>query len=135
VLIYGLDTSVIVRLLTGEPLSQALAAKTFVEQAAARGDKLIVSDMVVAEVYFALHTHFKVPKADAPHIILRLFEDRLIEPEDGGAAVVALNAAIAGSRRLGFVDRMIHARYSKSAATMVSFERAAKRLSGAMVLR
>ncbi|HYF48949.1 MAG TPA: PIN domain-containing protein [Planctomycetota bacterium] len=132
--IYGLDTSVILRLLTGEPQDQALAAKTFVEQAAARGDRLVVSDLAVAEVYFALHTHFKVPKTDAPRVILRLFEDRLIEPEDGGVALIALNAVITSSRRLGFVDHMIHARYSTFTATMVSFERAAKRLNNAIVL-
>ncbi len=62
---HGLDTSVVMRLLTGDPPDQAEVAATFVAESKAAGDRLLVTDLVVAEVYFALHSKYKVPKAEA----------------------------------------------------------------------
>lgn len=66
---HGLDTSVVMRLLTGDPPDQAEAAAAFLTESKGSGDRLLVTDLVIAEVYFALHSKYKVPKAEA---LLRL---------------------------------------------------------------
>ena len=58
----GLDTSVVLRLLTGVPLGQAEAARRML---AASRDTIFVSDLVVSESYFALRHHYEVPHANA----------------------------------------------------------------------
>ena len=58
----GLDTSVTLRLLTGVPTEQATAAREFV---AASPSPVVISDLVIAETYFALRHHYEVPHADA----------------------------------------------------------------------
>lgn len=51
----GLDTSVVVRLLIGEPVEQAAAARRLLDEQP-RGS-CAISDMVVGEAYFALRHH------------------------------------------------------------------------------
>jgi predicted nucleic acid-binding protein len=57
----GLDTSVVMRILTGEPEAQAKAAQEFVRTVILQGRRLVVSDLVVSEASFALVTHYGVP--------------------------------------------------------------------------
>ena len=131
----GLDTSVVLRLLIDEPEALAVVAKQFVVDSARAGIRLIVSDLVVAEAYFALHHHYDVPKPDALIALLSLLEGKVIWPEEGGVSVLALKEACSSSAKLGFVDRLIHERYLHSGATMATFERSAARLEHVMVLR
>jgi predicted nucleic acid-binding protein len=50
----GLDTSVVLRLLTGEPAAEARLARGRIERAHAAAEPVIVTDLVLAEAYFAL---------------------------------------------------------------------------------
>ena len=50
----GLDTSVVVRLLTGEPGSLAELARSKIAYELSKGREFVVSDIVIAESYFAL---------------------------------------------------------------------------------
>ena len=61
----GADTSFILRLLIGEPIAQAEAAEIEFNRRSAKGETLAVSDLVVAETYFALQHHYEVPKQEA----------------------------------------------------------------------
>ena len=58
-MIVGLDTSVVVRLLTGMPVEQANSARAALE--AQPYGSVAVSDLVVGETYFALRHHYGVP--------------------------------------------------------------------------
>ncbi len=130
----GLDTSVVMRLLVAEPESQAERARAFVVELNGLGQTAIVSDLVVAEAYFALHTHYSVPKREAVAALLRLLCSPSVELEPGGNAVAALEAALAGSSRPGFVDRLIHAQYDRIGVRMASFEKASKKLAESILL-
>ena len=61
----GLDTSVVLRLLTGTPTAEAATARARLERAVFDREKVIVTDLVLAEAYFALHHHYGVPKDEA----------------------------------------------------------------------
>jgi predicted nucleic acid-binding protein len=128
---HGLDTSVVVRLLTGDPPGQAEVAATFLAESKAAGDRLLVTDLVIAEVYFALHSKYKVPKAEALQRLREFVEGGEVE---AGSAAQVLRAPNLASAKPGFVDRLIHATYSKDQARLVSFEKPVSKLAGAKVL-
>jgi len=129
----GLDTSVILRLLTGEPEAQAKCALAEVWACQKMNAILLVSDLVVAEVYFALQYHYRVPKAEALTMIADFLNEKGIQSD--GAANSVLSTPDLATAKPGFVDRLIHAGYTKkSTHEILSFEKAAKRLPGVRVL-
>ena len=128
----GLDTSVVLRLLTGQPAAQAAAAVAFLDDLQRRGDRPIVSDLVVAETYFALQHHYGVSKADALKALRRLFEDG--EIASTGAARDILGSRGLASAKPGFVDRLIHQAYTAGGGRMATFETASAKLGAVTVL-
>ena len=99
------------------------------------GRRLVVSDLVISEAYFALHAHYDVPKPEAVAALREVLSSGLVEPADGPAVIEILEAAARSSSKPGFVDRLIHAQYERLPASLATFERAAARLAGTMVLR
>jgi predicted nucleic acid-binding protein len=128
----GLDTSVVLRLLTGQPADQAGRAVAFLDAVARRGDRAVVSDLVVAETYFALQYHYNVPKSEAIAALRRLFQDGEIESTGVAPTVLALGRL--ASARPGLVDRLIHGGYLEGDGGMATFEKAAEKLDSVEVL-
>ena len=128
----GLDTSVVLRLLTGEPELQARRALAELDALARSGAVPLMSDLVVSEVYFALQYHYGVPKAEALALLARFLSESGVKSLGSSAAVLAVpNLATANP---GFVDRLIHAEYTHSTKEVLTFEKAAGRLPGVRVL-
>jgi len=92
----------------------------------AKGETLAVSDLVVAETYFALQHHYQVPRQEA----LDTLRDFLEAPEVGalGVAQNVLAEASLARANPSFVDRLIHADYLASTTGMLSFEKTARKL-------
>lgn len=131
----GLDPSVVLRLLVGSPPDQAKAALRFVRQNLTEGVRIVVSDLVVSEAYFALHAHYDVPKAEAIAALVEMLRSGLVEPADGPSVLAVLATAARAPAKPGFVDRLIHEQYRRASAGMATFERAAGRLIATRVLR
>lgn len=129
----GLDTSVVLRLLTGEPEPLAVLAARRVEASLLAGDTILVSDLVVSEAYFALQHHFGLSKAQAIGA-LRDFMGQSGAEAAGAARGVLAKPSLAVAQP-GLVDRLIHAEYARIADEMLTFEKSAARLAGAHVLR
>jgi predicted nucleic acid-binding protein len=130
----GLDTSVLLRLLVGQPADQAQRAVEFLEALGRRGDRAVVSDLVVAEVYFALHYHYAVPKKEALAALRKMFADGEIKPAGVAADVLTAEGAALASAKPGFVDRMIQSAYVSSGGSMATFEKASGKLKSVQVL-
>lgn len=128
----GLDTSVVLRLLLGQPADQAARAVACLDDLGQRGDQAVVSDLVVAEVYFALQHHYGVTQQDALLGLRRLFEDGEVKSLGVAEEVLALSGL--ASAKPGFVDRLIQGAYAISADGMVTFEKAAGRTKSVRVL-
>ena len=125
----GLDTSVTLRLLTGQPPSQAEAARALVASAAA---PVAISDLVVAETYFALRHHYAVPHAEAVRALHALLSDDRIRSSGIARAVLAGAVAQGASKsQPGLLDRFIHADYARDDLQLVTFDRELARLGGA----
>lgn len=125
----GLDTSVVVRLLSGEPPNVARAAARRLEAAAEAGERAVVCDLVVVEAYHALHHHYGVPQPEARALLHRFLVSGVVHPEPV-EMVPALTATGAG-----LADRVIHARYRGLGAVTVTFDRRQSDLEGAVRLK
>ena len=128
----GLDTSVLLRLLVGEPEKQAKKAEDVLDSISKTGGKVFVSDLVLCEAYYALQFHYQVPKKDAISALKTLSQSEEIE-----CALIArtvLTETNLHSANPGFVDRIIHAQYEVTGSHMLTFEKAAKKLHNTQVL-
>lgn len=132
-MIVGLDTSVLVRVLTGEPRDLALVALGYLLERKQVGDRVLVSDWVVAEAYYALQQHYGASKKDTLDALANFLASPGIEATGDAAAV--LTTPDLESSKPGFIDRVIYRNYLRSGAEeMATFERAAAKLSQVRVL-
>lgn len=130
----GLDTSVVLRLLIGEPSDQATAAWNFAaDEVRTRSGAVLVSDLVVGEAYIALRHHYRVPDSETLAALLGLASDARFHLSS--AARHAISAATTARGIPGFMDRLIHAAYRDVDAQLVTFDQDAGRLKDARVLR
>ncbi|MFN8581401.1 MAG: hypothetical protein U0163_10545 [Gemmatimonadaceae bacterium] len=129
----GLDTSVAVRLLIGEPAAQCDAIHRFLGERAAAGEEPAqISDLVVGETYFALRHHYQVPHAKAVAAIRALLADPRIHPS-GVAAEVMRRLGVSESAP-GLMDRLIHGDYLASGAVLLTLDKDAARLNRAKLI-
>lgn len=127
-----MDTSVVLRLLLGQPADQAARAVAFLDELSRGCCRAAVSDLVVAEAYFALQHHYGVSKRDALMGLRRLFADGEIESLGAAAQVLATDGL--ASAKPGFVDRLIHGAYGGAGDEMATFEKASGKLASVRVL-
>ena len=128
----GLDTSVVLRLLIGEPRAQAEVARRRIERALVAGEKVVVTDLVVAEAFHALRHHYNVPHATALGRLQTFFNTGIVQVDPVGAAEVLGQGA---GGRAGVVGRLIVARHRALGATTATFDRRQARLEGGILLR
>lgn len=104
-MIVGLDTSVVVRLLWGQPADQARVAFDRVAELLAAGTRVQISDLVISETYYALQHHYGSSKAD----VLDALRDFLATSgvKASGVAAEVLTTAGLATAKPGFVDRLI----------------------------
>jgi predicted nucleic acid-binding protein len=127
----GLDTSVVVRLLVGEPALLARRALAAVEEALAAGRTLVVCDLVVAESFFALQHHYGLTRARALATLHELFRTGPLRASGAAAAILATPGL--ATTRPGFVDRLIRAAYADT-DEMWTLDHAAAKLPGVRVI-
>lgn len=102
---YGIDTSILVRLLTGDPAKDY--QKSIKSLARILADEpnaeILVSNQVIGEAYIAVQHHYGVSKIDARSALLSVFSSGLVAPVNGAAILKALRA-VGGC---GLLDRLI----------------------------
>lgn len=130
---FSLDTSVVIRLLTGKPDEQLAATEDFLDRARRLKARVFVSDLVVAESYHALQHHCGISKSDALWGLSELFSTGEIIAT-GQARKILAQPGLA-SAKPGFVDRLIHADSIHSGCHWVTFEKAAAKLQDVEVLK
>jgi predicted nucleic acid-binding protein len=123
--VYGIDTSVFVRLLTGHPdkdfRKTAQALKNLHEKDPST--ELVVSNQVIGESYISLQHHYDISKPDARKAILHIFDSGAISPLNG-QSVIEILKEIGGA---GVMDRLIADDYlSKKLKALTNDKRMAK---------
>ena len=128
----GLDTSVVLRLLIGEPRAQMEVARRRIERALVLGEEVVVTDLVVAEAFHALRHHYGVPETMALGRLRDFLSSDVVHVHPAGA-VEALGPGMRA--QAGVMDRLIVARHRALGATTATFDRRQARLEGGVLLR
>lgn len=129
---FGMDTSFLLRLLTGQPKELAEKALSRYLEAVGRGDSFSVSDTVVTEAYYALQHHYGKSKEEAIEALKGVSEDDSIAFSAGFESVMSLpNLAKASP---GFLDRVLAADYRSRGQITISCEKSFRRLPDAEVV-
>ena len=122
----ALDTSVVMRLLTGQPLDLATVARSYMAETEQAGAKVLVSNLVVMEAYFACQHHYGMSKAAVLDGLLKLFSipTFVVHPQ----LISLLSIPTLATAKPGFLDRLIHAEATTDRLPLITFEKAAARL-------
>jgi predicted nucleic acid-binding protein len=124
----ALDTSVVLRLLTGEPAPLAEVARAHLARCTS---PVAVDALVVGESYFALRHHYGVPHRDAVEALVALVQsERLTCP----AGVREALAEARDGNHPGVMDRLILAAARGAERTLLTFDRRLARHEGARLL-
>lgn len=102
---YGIDTSILVRLLTGDPAKDFQKTVNSLTRMLADepNAEILASNQVIGEAYIAVQHHYGVSKADARSALLAVFSSGMVAPLNGAAVLTALRTT-AGC---GLLDRLI----------------------------
>ena len=123
---FGFDTSVVLRLLTGQPADLAAHALKHYQQGIANGDDFAVSDVVAAETYYALQHHYNKTKEESLAALMAFSggEGISFSPD----FMVAIKAPNVHKASPGFVDRMLVSGYTSKGQVTISCEKSFRRL-------
>ena len=124
---YGIDTSVLVRLLTGEPPEDfehcVSRLRVLIEE---DGAEVFASNQVIVEAYVAVQHHYGVSKADARAGLTDVLRSGLAAPLNGRAVFDILDA-VEGP---GLFDRLIADEYSRAGVEILTLDRKMASLPG-----
>lgn len=126
---YGIDTSVFVRLLTGEPeVEYEATVERFEKRLEAEPQaEFFVSNQVIGEAYIALQHHYGITKSDAKAAMLDVLTSGLCSPLNGASVIAALQS----DRGCGLLDRLIADDYGGRGMKVLTNDRKMGRLASA----
>ena len=129
---YGIDTSILVRLLTGDPAKDYEMTVQALEQLLKQhpASAVFASNQVIGEAYIAVQHHYKVSKAEARAALLAVLSSGLVAPLDG----MAVLNAIRSTEGCGLLDRLIESDYQTRGLTTLTHDRKMSTLEGVMRL-
>ena len=117
---YGIDTSVLVRLLTGDPEKDfqycVSRLRALIDE---QGGEIFASNQVVGEAYVAVQHHYGVSKAAARASLLDVLRSGLVSPVNGRSVIEALET----SSGAGLLDRLIAEDYSRAGMEVLTLDR------------
>ena len=129
---YGIDTSIFVRLLTGEPEADyQKTVKAFTQRLESEPQaEFFVSNQVIGEAYIALQHHFGIGKTDAKAAICDVMCSGLCSPQNGSSVFDALRE----DKGCGLLDRLIADDYAAHGMKTLTNDFKMSRLASAQKL-
>ena len=118
---YLLDTNILLRFLSGEPVRQAQAARKLFAQAAAGEVLLDVFPVIVAETIYTLLSFYGVERQEAVEKLLMLLRQPGLKIRDGAQVFSALERLRAAN--VGFADAFLAAGGAEENVAIASFDR------------
>ena len=116
---FGIDTSVLVRLLTKHPEADFEYCVSKLHHLLDEGGEIFASNQVIGETYIAVQHHYGVSKADARASLRDALCSGLVSPLNGRPVIAALEAT-GGS---GLFDRLIADGYSHEGLEVLTLDR------------
>ena len=127
---YGIDTSVLVRLLTGTPPDAYSRCVERLRALVVSGAEIFASNQVIGETFVAVQHHYGVSAADARSELSKALRSGLVAPLNGQAVIAALEAP--GDP--GLFDRLIADDYSRADLQVLTLDRKMVHLPAAQLL-
>lgn len=128
---YGIDTSILVRLLTGDPEEgYRRCAETLTALIEREGAEVFASIQVIGEAYVAVQHHYGVTKADARAALTSVLSSGLVAPLNGAGVFAALKA----EGGCGLLDRLIADEYRRSEHVTLTLDKRMAALPGCRLL-
>ena len=118
---YLVDTNVLLRFLTGEPVPQALAVKKLFSRAAAGELVLETSPVIVAETIYTLISYYEVERKEAAEKIGILLSQPGFKVRESTAVFSALERLKIAN--VGFADAYLAASGAGEGVAIASFDR------------
>ncbi len=117
---YGIDTSILVRLATGDPEDGFARCVRDLTKLVEQDDaEVFASNQVLGETYIALQHHYGVTKTDARAALMSVLRSGLVAPLNGASAFAALEATTG----CGLLDRLIADDYRRADLTTLTLDR------------
>ena len=117
---YGIDTSILVRLVTGEPTADFEKSVAVLTRMVEReGAQIFASNMVIGEAYMALQHHYGVTKPVARSALRSVLTSGLVQPLRGQPVLDAL----VSRKGCGLLDRLIAGDYQSAGLTTLTLDR------------
>ena len=124
---YGIDTSVLVRLVTSDPQADfTRCVETLRVLTEEDGAEILASNQVIGEAYIAVQQHYGVSKAAARAGLLDVLRSGLVKPLNGRVVLATLETR-AGP---GLLDRLIADEYSRAGLETLTLDRKMATLPG-----
>ena len=124
---FGIDTSVLVRLATGDPEGDF---QRCVEELRVRvedqGGEVLASNQVIGEAYVALQHYYRISDAEARAALINVLTSGMVSPSNGRPVILALQSR--GGP--GLFDRLIADDYSRNALETLTLDRRMATLPG-----
>lgn len=127
---YGIDTSVLVRLVTGTPPDAYSRCVERLHALVGSGAEIFASNQVIGEAFVAVQHHYGVSAVDARAELSKALRSGLVAPLNGRAAIEALEAA--GGP--GLFDRLIADDYARADLHVLTLDRKMAGLPDAQLL-
>ena len=129
---YGIDTSIFVRLLTGDPDAEYRKTVLSLERRIREEPKteFFVSNQVIGEAYIALQHHYGISKDEARDALHSVLTSGLCSPFNGPSVM----EAILSKKGCGLVDRLIANDYAAQGLQTLTNDTKMARLIGTQKL-
>lgn len=122
-----LDTNVFLRFLLEDIPSQTKEASEILVKAKLKKLKVIISQMVIFEIFFALDKYYKYPKTEVVDKIGTLLATSYLDVEDRDIFQEALE--IYKDKSIDFVDCFLLCKAKKSNATLFTFDKDLRKMA------
>ena len=117
---FGIDTSILVRLATGDPEDGFEYCVRKLTALIERDDaEVFASNQVIGEAYIALQHHYGVSKTDARAALASVLRSGLVAPLNGAGVFAALDS----DTGCGLLDRLIADDYRRAELTTLTLDR------------
>lgn len=117
---FGIDTSILVRLATGDPEDGFEYCVRKLTALIERDDaEVFASNQVIGEAYIALQHHYGVSKSEARAALSSVLRSGLVVPLNGAGVFAALEA----SAGCGLLDRLIADDYRRAQLITLTLDR------------
>ncbi len=121
---YGIDTSVLVRLLTRQPPEDFSYCRSRLRELVEDGSEILASNQVIGEAYVTVQHHYGIPRDRARVALLGLLRSGLVSPLNGPDVLEILSE----SSQPGLFDRLIADGYRRAGMETLTLDRRMARL-------